>query len=115
MSDHHSLITRRTTYVMRGGKIVDKATAPPLNISTDPRIYVIGDVMEPMRHQATGRMYDSKARFRADTRAAGCVEVGNDPAIRRDPGVKGRMTGGWGDQASAAADVKRAIQELRSR
>ncbi len=105
----------RATFVMRGGKLVDKRRAAPLNISTDPRIYVIGDVMEPVRHMGTGRVYDSKARFRADTRATGCVEVGNDPAIRRDPGIKGRMTGGWGDQASAAADVKRAIQELRSR
>jgi len=105
----------RATYVMRDGKLVDKRHAAPLNPATDPRLYVIGDVMDTLQHPATGRYYDSKARFRADTRATGCIEVGNDPAIRRDPGVKGRMGQGWGDQASAAQDVKRAIQELRSR
>ena len=105
----------RATYVMRNGKMVDKRTAPPLVRATDPRLYVIGDVMDQLQHPVTGRIYDSKARFRADTKATGCVEVGTDPAARRDVGPRGRMTGGWGDQASAAADVKRALQELRSR
>lgn len=105
----------RSTFVIRNGRMVDKRHAAPLNISTDPRVYVIGDVMAPAKHPGSGKVYDSKARFRADTRAMGFVEAGTDPAIRRDPGPRGRMTAGWGDQASAAADVKRAIQELNSR
>lgn len=102
----------RATYVMRGGRLVDKRYAPPLIQSADPRLYVIGDVMDPVRHMATGRVHDSKARFRADTRAAGCVEAGNDPAIRRDIGVHGRNRV---SQADVVNDVKRAIAELRSR
>lgn len=102
-------------YVFRDGRLVLKSQAAPRIKSTDPRVHVIGDVMEPARHPATGRIYDSKARFRADTRAMGCVEVGTDPAARRDVGVKGRWHDGWGNQGSVASDVKRAMQELRSR
>lgn len=105
----------RDTFVMRNGRLVAKRFAPPLVQSTDARVYVIGDVMEPIKHPGSGRVYDSKARFRADTRALGLVEVGNDPAGKRDIGHHGRMANGWGNQASVANDVKRAIQELRSR
>ena len=78
----------RATYVFRKDKrgrvrLVDKRRAAPLVRADDARVYVIGDVMEPAKHMATGRIHDSKAKFRADTRATGCVEAGNDPAIRR--------------------------------
>ena len=78
----------RDTFVMRRDKrgkmrLVSKRKAAPLIARDDPRVYVIGDVMEPAKHMATGRIHDSKAKFRADTRASGCVEAGNDPAIRR--------------------------------
>lgn len=78
----------RDTFVMRKNsrgkmRVVSKRRAAPLNARTDPRVYVIGDVMDPARHMGTGRMHDSKAKFRADTRATGCVEAGNDPALRR--------------------------------
>lgn len=102
----------RATFVMRNGRMVDKRHAAPRIQSTDPRVYVIGDVMDPMKHMGTGRMHDSKAKFRADTRAMGCVEVGNDAAARRDIGVHGRVKV---TQADVVQDVKRAIQELRSR
>lgn len=102
----------RATYVFRNGRMVDKRHAAPLNISTDPRVYVIGDVMAPAKHPGSGKVYDSKARFRADTRAMGFVEAGNDPAIRRDVGISGRVKV---SQADVAHDVKRAIQELNSR
>lgn len=102
----------RSTFVIRNGRMVDKRQAAPLNMSTDPRVYVIGDVMDPAKHPGSGKVYDSKARFRADTRAMGFVEAGNDPAIRRDVGINGRVKV---SQADVAQDVKRAIEELRSR
>ena len=43
---------------------------------------VIGDVM-PLTEHIDGRKYDSKAAFRAVTKANGCIEVGNDPARLR--------------------------------
>lgn len=46
-------------------------------------LYVIRDEMEPTRHMADGRHYTSKAKFRAATKAAGCIEIGNDPVRTR--------------------------------
>jgi hypothetical protein len=69
--------------------------------------YVISDTMEPLKHMGTGRMIDSKSKFRDDTRASGCVEVGTDPAaLRARPRPEPR---------DVHMDVKRALQELRSR
>lgn len=101
----------RNTYVLRKGKLVPKRLAQPLINSTDPKIHVISDVMDPLKHMGTGRMHDSKAAFRADTKAMGCEEVGNDPAATRDIGLK-RVEA---PMAEYVQDVKRALQELRSR
>lgn len=50
-----------------------------------PTPMVIGDSMDPTEH-IDGKFYDSKAKFRAVTKAHGCIEVGNDPArLRRKP------------------------------
>jgi hypothetical protein len=46
-----------------------------------PRI--MSDVMEPVQSMLDGRMYDSKSALRATYRAAGVIEVGNDPARLR--------------------------------
>lgn len=46
-----------------------------------PRVYIISDHMPAARHMATGGMFDSKSAFRAATRAAGCVELGNDAPL----------------------------------
>lgn len=43
-----------------------------------PRI--MSDAMEPVQSMLDGKMYDSKSALRATYRAAGCIEVGNDPA-----------------------------------
>lgn len=40
---------------------------------------IASDRMDPLQH-VDGKMYDSKAAFRAVTKAQGYVEVGNDPA-----------------------------------
>jgi hypothetical protein len=41
------------------------------------------DHMAPVQSQLDGRMYDSKSALRATYRAAGVIEVGNDPARLR--------------------------------
>jgi hypothetical protein len=40
--------------------------------------YVISDSMDAVRSMADGQMYDSKSRYRAELRARGCYELGND-------------------------------------
>ena len=44
---------------------------------------IIGDEMPAIQHMADGKTYTSKRKFRNVTRAHGCVEVGNDPAMFR--------------------------------
>lgn len=94
-----------TTYVYRNGKLIEKHLAEPLHI--DPKFYVISDTMNATRNHADGKVYDSKAKFRAATRAAGCIEIGNETIKPRAP-VKL-------SNEQRAMDIKRAIEQLRSR
>lgn len=53
--------------------------------SSLPAPMLITDTMPETRHMADGKHYTSKAAFRAATKAAGCVEVGNDTAPLTKP------------------------------
>jgi hypothetical protein len=39
---------------------------------------VISDIMDPVQSQVTGKMYDTKSGLRAEYRATGHIEKGND-------------------------------------
>lgn len=71
-------------------------------------LYVISDTMDPTRHMATGKMHTSKAAFRADTKASGCIEYGNDPALTR-PRKKIPLS-----REKRVEDIKRTIWQLRN-
>lgn len=62
-----------TRYVIRDGELVEKRYARPLS-----RHHVISDAMAPVRSMATGKMHDSKSSLRAEYRARGVYEIGND-------------------------------------
>ena len=65
--------------------------------------FVISDTMQPLQHPVSGAVVDSKSAFRAMTRAAGCVELGNDaPAAPMSPGNAG----------SLRQDIHRSWQKL---
>lgn len=68
---------------------------------------VIGDCMPETKHMADGQYYTSKAKFRKATRAAGCIEVGNDPAILRPKKVI------VPDRQERRNDIRQAIQQLK--
>jgi hypothetical protein len=68
--------------------------------------YVISDTMAPTKHMATGEILDSKARFRQATRAAGCIEIGNEPIKNRAP-IKL-------DSGKRRDDIRKAIYDLRN-
>ncbi len=74
-------------------------------------MYVISDTMPPTKHMGTGKIHDSKAAFRADTRAVGCDEVGNDPAALRDNSQRRTDV----PASDIVQDVKRSIAELNNR
>lgn len=88
-------------YVMRLGRLVPKRTAEPL-VRTSAAPSVISDYLPDLRHPSSGKRYDSKSGFRAETRARGLTEVGNETLkdTRRL------------DIGSAQEDIRRAISEL---
>lgn len=67
---------------------------------------VISDTMAPIKHMGTGRVLDSKARFRADTKASGCIEIGNETPKARQPIPL--------DRRSRREAIARSIYELRN-
>ena len=97
-----------TTYVYRNGELVEKSQAAPLEYKNDA-VQVISDTMDPLRHMADGRYYDSKAKFRQATKDNGCIEVGSDPSIFK-PRKPTQLS-----RSKRVDDIKRAIYELRNR
>jgi hypothetical protein len=75
---------------------------------TGPGFHVISDEMNATRNMADGRYYTSKHKFREATKAMGCIEVGNDPAINR-PRKPIPI-----DRAKRRDDIRRTIYELRN-
>ena len=69
----------------------------------------ISDHMDPLRHMADGQIYDSKAKFRQATAAAGCVEVGNEVATILKPREPVPLSRGERRDA-----IKRSIWELKN-
>jgi hypothetical protein len=66
---------------------------------------VISDNLDPTWHPATGKRISSKSKFRAETRAAGCVEVGNE-----------KMPAPKVDYADISGhEIKQYIEQIRSR
>lgn len=68
--------------------------------------YVISDSMEPIKHMGSGRMMDSKANFRRETKATGCIEIGNEPIKPRQPIVL--------DRGARREAIRRTIYQLRN-
>lgn len=75
--------------------------------NSDRAPYVISDTMEPTKHHGTGRMISSKRAFSRETRAAGMVEIGNEPIRPRKPVLL--------DKRERREAVKQAIYQLRNR
>jgi hypothetical protein len=70
---------------------------------------VITDTMEPTRHMANGRYYDSKSKFRAVTKAHGCVEVGNETATMLKERKPVEL-----DRRQRREDIHKAIYQLKN-
>lgn len=92
-----------TTYVIRNDVLVEKGT----EYVNTAGPYVISDTMDPMKHMGSGRVIDSKARFRAETSATGCIEIGNERIQTRKPIPL--------DRRQRRDDIGRAIYELRNK
>lgn len=91
----------RYRYDPKTDTVVEAHQAPPRS-----GVSVISDTMDAMVHPVTGKVYDSKSRFRAETRARGLTEVGNETVPDR---VDRSLPGGLRE------DIGRAFDELSSR
>lgn len=72
-------------------------------------VHVISDTMAHTRHMADGKYYDSKHKFRAATKAAGCIEVGNETKTLmapRKPIVLSRE--------QRRDDIRKAVYQIRN-
>ena len=96
----------RTTYVLRDGELVEKHLAAPLHASADAPM-IRPDGMAPIRSMADGGIYDSRSRYYASVRRAGCEIVGDDRAPFDRPSEI-RPNG-------LARDIKIAVEQLRAR
>jgi len=96
------------TFVMRNGHLVEKHLAEPLHSGAEA-FQVISDTMEPTRHMATNRIHTSKSAFRADTRASGCVEVGNETSYLTKPRTPAKL-----DRAQLREEVRKTFYQLKN-
>lgn len=96
------------TFVYRNGKLVDKRFAEPLH-SGGPATHVISDTMDALQHMADGKMYTSKAKFRAATKAAGCIELGNETSTILKPRKPIEL-----DRGQRREAIRRTIYDLRN-
>jgi|SRR5882672_1710482 len=86
--------------------MVDISIAGPKHPTLGRAAYVISDSLGgQVRHMATGKYHDSKSEFRKDTKASGCVEVGNEPIRERK----------YIEPPRVEPEIKRAIEQLRNR
>ena len=71
--------------------------------------YFNSDTMEPTQHMASGKYFTSKKKFRDETRAHGCVEVGNETKALVKPRKRINL-----DKRQRRDDIKKAIHQLRN-
>lgn len=91
----------RETYVYRQGKgVIPKSEAEPLQWATSVR----PDGMDAIECPADGRTYDSRSAYYAAVKRAGCEILGNEKQTPRPR-----------DLPPLRADMKRALEQLRSR
>lgn len=69
--------------------------------------YFNSDTMEPLQHMCSGKMISSKKKFRNETKAYGCIEVGNETKIKPRKQIVP-------DKRQRRDDIKKAIHELKN-
>lgn len=96
------------TWVYRNGRMVERSSDEDFSGSSArsslPCPNVIRDGMDPLQHQANGRMYDSKRAMARADKEEGCICIGNEVQKPTAPG-KPELT---------RDDVGRALQKVRA-
>lgn len=73
------------------------------------KVYVqyISDNLDYVRHMSNGKIYTSKKKFRDETKARGCIEVGNEIKIKPRKQIVP-------DRRQRREDIKKAISQVRN-
>lgn len=74
------------------------------------KMNIISDAMADTRHMANNKYYESKSEFRKATRAAGCIEVGNDSSVMNPKPRKPIQL----DRRQRREDIKRVLHEAKN-
>ena len=73
------------------------------------KVYYNSDEISPTRHMSNNKLYTSKKKFRDETKARGCIEIGNETATMLKP-RKPKLP----DKKQRREDIKRAVWELNN-
>lgn len=79
------------------------------NSNEKVNIYYNSDNMEPTRHMCSGKYFTSKKKFRNETKAYNCIEIGNETKTvltKRKPVKLSRR--------QRRNDIRKAIYDLRN-
>lgn len=96
---------KRGRFVMKDGECIH---VPDYKDVVRKHIGVIEDTMEPLKHMGSGKIFDSKRAFRAETKRLGYEETGGEPAASKEPA----NMRGCSEQDYIDA-VKKAINDCR--
>lgn len=72
-------------------------------------LYYNSDHMEPTRHMINGKYYTSKKKYRDETKAHNCVEIGNETKTVLTPKKPIQL-----DRRQRRDSIKKAIHDLRN-
>jgi hypothetical protein len=77
------------------------------NVKVNRGLHYIPDEMAPAKHPCNGKIYTSKKQFRDETRARGCIEVGNETKIEPRKRIEP-------DRKERREHIERSIYNLRN-
>ena len=93
----------RKTYVMRGGKLVEKHLAGPPPGHREPNRGVMNDITE-RQSMVDGSVISSRSELRAHNRRHGVIDVGGDETVLKPKELS--TPGGLGEE------IKRSFDKL---
>lgn len=70
----------RTRYIYQDGELVEVSKYEPRKVS-----YQVMPDIQPYQSMIDGSIINSRSRHREHLKAHGCVEVGNDSSLYREP------------------------------
>ncbi len=108
LADEFGLVLKEDYY------LYEHLTKPDLRMMNGNKpvtLRFISDEMPATRHMVNGKYYTSKKKFRDETKARGCVEVGDQVNYLTKPRTIDRKA----DKRQRIDDIKKAIYQLKNK